>query len=132
RPYSRASKSTSGVTRRSGTSSGTCGPPTRYAPARPPLDDRARTMIRYAALWLLVRVGGRVPLAILDALAAGAGTLGWWASRRLREVTRDHMRHVLGPSAAPHAVDRAARECVRSAARGYAEFAHLPRLSPEI
>ncbi len=88
-------------------------------------------MTHYLALWLLVRVGGRLPLALLDAIAATGGTLAWWGSRRLREVTRDHMRHVLGTTANPREIDRAACECVRSAARGYAEFAHLSHLSPE-
>lgn len=88
-------------------------------------------MAHFAALWLLVHVGGRLPLPFLDAAARAAGSAAWWASRRLREVTRDHMRHVLGPTARPTAIDRAARECVRTAARGYAEFAHLPRLTPQ-
>lgn len=89
-------------------------------------------MAHYWALWLLVRVGGRVPLPILDGIARASGTLAWWASRRIREVTRDHMRHVLGPTASSRAIDRSARECVRSAVRGYAEFAHLPQLTPAI
>ena len=89
-------------------------------------------MAHYWALWLLVRVGGRVPLPVLDAIARAGGTLGWWVSRRIREVTRDHMRHVLGPKASSSAIDQAARECVRTTARGYAEFAHLPRLTPAI
>lgn len=87
--------------------------------------------MHYLALWLLVRVGGRLPLALLDAIAAAGGTVAWWASRRLREVTRDHMRHVLGANAARRDIDRASRECVRTAARGYAEFAHLSGMSPE-
>lgn len=88
-------------------------------------------MIHYVALWLLVHVGGRLPLALLDAIAATGGTIAWWGSRRLREVTRDHMRHVLGTNTPAREIDRAARECVRTAARGYAEFAHLSRMSPE-
>ena len=87
--------------------------------------------MHHLALWLLVQVGGRLPLALLDAIAAASGTAAWWASRRLREVTRDHMRHVFGANATRRDIDRAARECVRTAARGYAEFAHLSRMSPE-
>jgi len=87
--------------------------------------------MHYAALWLLVTVGGRLPLAILDAVAAAGGTAAWCISRRLREVTRDHMLHVLGANAPQRDLDRTARECVRTAARGYAEFAHLSRMSPE-
>ena len=89
-------------------------------------------MLHYWAIRLLVHAGGRVPLPVLDALAAAAGTAAWWGSRRIREVTRDHMRHVLGAHASPAAVDRAARSCVRATARGYAEFAHLPRLTPAL
>ncbi|MGE3857592.1 MAG: lysophospholipid acyltransferase family protein [Dehalococcoidia bacterium] len=88
-------------------------------------------MIHYLALLLLVRLGERIPLPLLDAAARVAGTLAWRLSRRLRAVTRDHMRHVLGPQAAAGEVDRAAREAVRTAARGYAEFAHLPAFTPE-
>jgi lauroyl/myristoyl acyltransferase len=88
-------------------------------------------MLHYLALWLLVRVGERLPLRLLDAAARAAGTLAWWLSRRLRAVTRDHMRHVLGPQASPGDIDRAAREVVRTAARGYAEFAQLPALTSE-
>ena len=89
-------------------------------------------MAHYWALWLLVHVGGRVPLPILEGIASSGGTLAWWCSRRLREVTRDHMRHVLGVGASQRDVDRAARDCVRTTARGYADFAHLSRMSPEI
>lgn len=89
-------------------------------------------MIHYVALWLLVRVAGRLPLPLLDAIASLGGTVAWWWVRRLREVTRDHMRHALGPNAPQSAVDRAARESVRSVARGYAEFAHLPHLTPDL
>lgn len=88
-------------------------------------------MVYYLALWLLVRVAGRLPLGLLDPLAAAAGTAAWWASRRVREVTRDHMRHVLGPGTASRDVDRMARACVRAAARGYVEFARLPRTTPD-
>ena len=88
-------------------------------------------MLHYLALWLLVRIGGPLPLGVLDAAARLVGRLAWWASPRLREVTRDHMRHVLGAGAAAGAIDEAACECVRTAARGYAEFAHLQHLSPD-
>ncbi|MEI7925145.1 MAG: hypothetical protein WCI61_02975 [Chloroflexota bacterium] len=89
-------------------------------------------MLHFLALWLLVRIGGVIPLAVLDRIAGAAGSGAWWASRRIREVTRDHMRHVLGPDDTAHNIDRAARECVRTAAHGYAEFAHLHRLSPTV
>lgn len=89
-------------------------------------------MLHFVALWLLVRIGGAIPLGVLDRIAGAAGSAAWWGSRRLREVTRDHMRHVLGADASARDIDRASRECVRSAARGYAEFAHLHRLPPAV
>ena len=52
-------------------------------------------MLHFAALWLLVRVVGRLPVRLLYAAADAAGTLAWHASPRLRRTTRDHMRHVL-------------------------------------
>lgn len=80
-------------------------------------------MLRFAVLWCLVHVAGRLPAGMLDALAATGGTAAWYASRRIREVTTDHMRHVLG-SAAPRArIEATARECARSVARYYADFA---------
>ena len=91
-------------------------------------------MLHFAALWLLVRVVGRLPARLLYAAADAAGTVAWHASPRLRRTTRDHMRHVLLHGSAvgdPAAVDRAARGCVRSAARYYADFARAPHLSPE-
>ncbi|MFA7248951.1 MAG: hypothetical protein WC273_04900 [Dehalococcoidia bacterium] len=88
-------------------------------------------MGHFLALWLLVNFAGRLPLALLDTIAAACGDLAWWGSRRVRAVTRDHMRHVRGPTAPPREVDRLARACARTAARGYAEFAHLPHLSPD-
>ena len=83
-----------------------------------------------AALWFLVNVVGRVPSQVLFPLAYLGGTLAWHLSSPLQRVTRDHMRHVLGPRARDRDVDRAARACARAAAQGYAAFAHLPHLSP--
>ena len=96
----------------------------------PPLRDLLRTP-KLLALWLLVRVAGRAPLVLLYAVSDVLGTLAWAATPRLREVTRDHMRHVLASNASSAAIDRAARGCVRSAVRYYADFAyganHTPR-----
>lgn len=78
------------------------------------------------ALQLLVWLGGRVPTRTLDAAAGALGTLAWYASPTLRAVTRDHMRHVLGPDAPGARVDAAARGCVRTTARYYADFAAGP------
>ncbi|GMU41093.1 MAG: hypothetical protein AMXMBFR23_19590 [Chloroflexota bacterium] len=87
-------------------------------------------MLRLAFLWSLVHVVGRLPAGALDALAAAAGTATWYASRRIQEVTTDHMRHVLGPGAPRARVQAAARECARSVARYYADFARAGA-SPE-
>ncbi|MEE8337592.1 MAG: lysophospholipid acyltransferase family protein [Dehalococcoidia bacterium] len=90
--------------------------------------------LHFLALWLLVRVAGRLPAAALYLGADIAGTLGWYASAAVRATTRDHMRHVLsrGAEGAPSAseVDRAARGAVRSAARYYADFARTAHLAP--
>lgn len=91
-------------------------------------------MLRLIALWLLVRVLGRLPGALLYAGADAGGAAAWYASARLRRTTRDHMRHVLRHGTADAdaaAVDRAARGCVHSAARYYADFARSAHLSPE-
>lgn len=88
-------------------------------------------MARYLFLWVVVRVAGRLPLAVLDPMAILGGAAAWWLSRHVREVTRDHMRHALGATASHTAIDRAARECIRSVARAYVEFAQLPYLTPE-
>jgi KDO2-lipid IV(A) lauroyltransferase len=88
-------------------------------------------VLRLAALWFLVHVLGRLPARVLDAAAAGGGTLAWYASPRLRATTRDHMRRVLGDAASTRDRDRAARGCVRSAARYYTDFARYYHLPPE-
>lgn len=78
------------------------------------------------ALRLLVWLGGRVPARTLDAAAGALGTLAWYASPAVRAVTRDHMRHVLGPQTPSASIDAAARGCVRTTARYYADFAAGP------
>jgi KDO2-lipid IV(A) lauroyltransferase len=83
-------------------------------------------VIKFAALWVLVRVFGRMPAPVLAAAADAAGSLAWVISPRLRDVTRDHMRHALGAGVPTRRIDRAARGCVRTAARNYADFAHGP------
>ena len=73
-------------------------------------------MLRLRLLQLLVLVADRLPVALLYALASVAARFAWLVAPGLREVTRDHMRHVL-PAAAPRsAIDRAARGAIRSAA----------------
>ncbi|MDA1062463.1 MAG: hypothetical protein O2895_06115, partial [Chloroflexi bacterium] len=107
----------------------------------------------YGVLWVWVRVFGRLPLRVLYALADAVGGLAWYASPRLRRVTLGHVERVRRSSAALEAgaLDptagsrgagsraagnraagsnaRAARGCVRSAARYWADMAraaHLP------
>ncbi len=87
-------------------------------------------MLHFAALWLLVRVFGRLPRRLLYAAADAGGTLAWFASARLRAVTRDHMRHAYAGLRDAREREGAARACVRAAARYWADFArasHLPR-----
>jgi lauroyl/myristoyl acyltransferase len=84
---------------------------------------------RLLALWCFVHLIGRLPFHVLYPAADALGTLAWLASPRLRIVTRDHMRHVLGLHPRPAAIDAAARGCVRSAARYWVDLArraHLP------
>lgn len=88
-------------------------------------------MLRFAWLWFLVRVLGRLPARTGVVIANVGGTLTWYASPRVRRVTADHMRHVLGPLSTRRDRDRAARGCVRSAARYYADFARTPHLPIE-
>lgn len=89
-----------------------------------------RGWLHFAAIWLLVRVCGRLPARLLAGAADVLGTVAWFASRRLRRVTGDHMRHVLGPYTPRWDRDRAARGCVRTTARYYADFARGPYVPP--
>jgi lauroyl/myristoyl acyltransferase len=57
--------------------------------------------------------------------------LAWFASGRLRETTRDHMRHVFPPNTPRRTLDRAARGAVRSAALYYVDFARYAHLEPD-
>ncbi len=88
-------------------------------------------LIRVWFLRALMMVAPRVPVGVLYALADVAGWVAWGGSERLRGVTRDHMRHVLGSGASRGAVDAAARGCVRSAVRYYVDFARYAGLEPE-
>lgn len=87
-------------------------------------------MLRFAALWLLVRVGGRLPVRALYAVADIGGFAAWVLAPRLRRVTADHARHVLGAGAPPRDVGRTSRGCVRNAARYYADFARAAHRPP--
>lgn len=88
-------------------------------------------MRQFLFLWLLVHAVGRLPRRLLYAGADVGGTLAWYASARLRDVTRGHMRHVLGGDSDSGRVDAAARGCVRSAARYWADFARGAHVSAQ-
>ena len=88
-------------------------------------------MLRFAALWLLVRVFGRLPRRLLYAAADACGTLAWFASARLRAVTQDHVRHTSAGLRDARERDRAARACVGAAARYWADFARTSHVSRE-
>jgi len=86
--------------------------------------------MRYAWLWLLVHVLGRAPKRLLYFGADVGGWVIWLGSSRVRRVTDDHMRHVLGRRSTRRERARAARGCARAAGRYYADFCrgpHLPR-----
>ena len=88
-------------------------------------------MLGFLALWLWVRVLGRLPLRVLYLAADVAGSAAWYASPRLRRVTSDHMRRACDPAATPKQRGRAARGCVRSAARYWADLAWAAHRPPE-
>lgn len=83
-------------------------------------------MLRYAWLWFLVRVVGRAPDWFLMAAADLGGMVLWYASPRVRAVTTDHMRHVLGTLSSAKERTRAAKGCLRTAGRYYADFCRTP------
>ena len=81
-------------------------------------------MTRCWLLWLLVNLGGRLPTRLQYGFA-------WYGSRRIREVTRDHARHVLGIGTPLGRVDAVARGCVRTNLYYYADFARFGVATPE-
>ena len=97
------------------------------------MEPRSVGGIELIRVWFLraLVVAPRVPVRVLYALADVAGWVAWGGSGRLRGVTRDHMRHVLGSGASRGAVDAAARGAVRSAAQYYVDFARYAGLEPE-
>jgi KDO2-lipid IV(A) lauroyltransferase len=86
--------------------------------------------VKLALLRVLFEVGGRMPARLLYACADLAGTLAWLVSPRLRAVTRDHMAHIPALTSDLERRDEAARGCVRSAARYWADLARTSRLTP--
>ena len=90
-----------------------------------------RSRLGFAGMWGLLYVLGRLPTRALYAGADALGTASWYVSRRIRGVTRSHMRHVLGDAASNAAIDSTARGCARSAARYWADFARSVHVSRE-
>lgn len=86
--------------------------------------------MKASLLRLLIDVGGRLPVRVLYALSNAAAELAWLASPRLREVTRDHVDHVLGRRITPTTRDRIARGCVRTAALYWADLARYAHAAP--
>jgi lauroyl/myristoyl acyltransferase len=83
------------------------------------------------ALWVWVRIFGYLPLRVLYLVADIAGTVAWYLVPRLRRVTVGHMSHVYKSDVTPMLHTRAARGCVRSAARYWADLAWGAHRSPE-
>ena len=90
-----------------------------------------RARAAFVAVWLLVRVFGRLPTRALYALAAWTAAVAWRMSPRLRETTRDHMRQVLGPEASEDEVERAARGCARTSAWYWADLGRAAHLTQQ-
>ncbi|MSQ28879.1 MAG: hypothetical protein EXR68_00080 [Dehalococcoidia bacterium] len=87
-------------------------------------------MSQYLLLRALAWSGGVLSARVLFAAADILGTLAWYLVPRLRTVTLHHMRHALGPLASPRQCARAARGCVRSAARYYVDLVRGPHVPP--
>ena len=89
--------------------------------------------MKFLLIWVLIEVGGHLPVRLLYALADLVGSLAWACSPRLRAVTRHHMTRALGPRGREaRARDRAARGCLRSAARYWADLARTSYLQPGV
>ena len=88
--------------------------------------------MKVALLWALIEVGGLLPARILYPLADLAAALAWACSPGIRGVTQGHMARVLGPTVSAQARDGAARGCVRSAARYWADMARTSHLDPAV
>ncbi len=88
-------------------------------------------LLKYWALRFLVSAVGRLPARVSYPGADTLGTLAWYALPGVRAVTRDHMAHLPRFAEDRRGRDRAARGCVRSAARYYVDFARGAHLTPE-
>ena len=77
----------------------------------------------FILLWCWIRLIGRLPQRLLYLLADLGAAVAWYVSPRLRAVTRSHMRRACAPEALPRERERAARGCLRSAMRYWADLA---------
>lgn len=73
----------------------------------------------------------RVPLRVLTPAVWLAGGVAWYASRRLRETTTDHMRHMFGAGTPRRVIEACARDCVRTAAWYWVDLTRMPLMTPE-
>lgn len=87
--------------------------------------------LRVWALRVWVRALGRLPVRALYLAADAAAAAAWALSPRLRRTARGHMRRACGPETAPRERERAARACVRSAMRYWADLAWAAHRPPE-
>lgn len=85
----------------------------------------------YQLLRALMLAVPRVPLRVIAPLVWLAGGVAWYASRRVRETTTDHMRHALDQGAPRSAIEARARDCVRAAAWYWVDLTRAPRMTPE-
>ncbi len=83
-------------------------------------------------LWALktgVWLGNVLPREAAYAVARFGADLAYRYRNEARAAVQDNMRHVMGPDAAPDAVDSAAREAFRNVARYYVDLIRIPRMN---
>jgi len=85
----------------------------------------------FILLWCWVRLFGRLPRRTLHLIADLGAAVAWYVSPRLRAVTRAHMRRACAPEATERERTRAARGCLRSAYRYWADLAWAAHRPPE-
>jgi lauroyl/myristoyl acyltransferase len=101
----------------------------RTASESPSESDRGAPLWKQWSLATAVRLGTHMPRSIAYGLARLAGDLAYKARGGARGDVEDNMRHVMGPHAAPGALQRNAREAFRNVARYYVDLVQLPRMT---
>jgi len=83
---------------------------------------------KYYLMVIVVHTIGRLPLGWRYGIARFVSDrlYSWRAS--IRNNTRSNVRHVLGPEASEHEVDRIARQCARNTGRYYADVVGMHRM----